>query len=179
MITREEIVEIGRLTKLHGVAGEMSAAIQVDPDVFNELQCVVIDVEGLYVPFFISSNRPFGATSALLMFEDVASQSEATPLLGKTLFALKNDYEHLVQEFAEESQQFPLDYFVGFTISDADENIGEIIGVNSDTINYLWQVKLSDGTIASIPAADDLVQDIDLDSRTITMTLPQGLLELN
>ena len=65
---------------------------------------------------------------------------------------------------------------VGFDITDADSSrtIGRIAAVDDSTINILFE--LEDGRL--IPASEDLITDIDQQARTITMRLPDGLLNL-
>ena len=58
MILRDELIAIGRYNKPHGVAGEISATIDVDIDTLKELSCLVSDIDGIFVPFFVNSCRP-------------------------------------------------------------------------------------------------------------------------
>jgi len=52
--------------------------------------------------------------------------------------------------------------------------VGRIASIDDTTLNLLFE--LEDGKL--IPASEDIISSIDPDSRTITMTLPQGLLDL-
>ena len=51
MIKPEEVYRIGRLGKAHGVKGEVS--LQFDDDIFDRVDCdyLVLDVDGILVPF--------------------------------------------------------------------------------------------------------------------------------
>lgn len=51
MITSDEIIEIGAFVKPHGVKGEISAQIDYEIDL-QELKCLIIDIDGIFVPFF-------------------------------------------------------------------------------------------------------------------------------
>ena len=72
----------------------------------------------------------------------------------------------------------PLDYFIGFELFDHDTPVGHIDDVDDTTANVLFVVKCPDGSHVQVPAADEWVVAFDPDQRTITMDLPQGLLEL-
>ena len=58
MITREELIAIGHYNKTHGVAGEISATIDVDMSLLESLSCLVSDLDGIFVPFFVNACRP-------------------------------------------------------------------------------------------------------------------------
>ena len=65
---------------------------------------------------------------------------------------------------------------MGFDLVEANEGrvVGRIAAIDDTTANTLFE--LEDGRL--IPASDDLVDNIDLKQRTITMRLPEGLLDL-
>ena len=65
---------------------------------------------------------------------------------------------------------------IGFTVIDEQTNttVGTIASVDDSTENVLFE--LEDGTL--IPASEDLITNIDTKKRTITIDLPEGLLEL-
>ena len=52
--------------------------------------------------------------------------------------------------------------------------IGRIAAIDDSTANLLFE--LEDGTL--IPANDDLIEDIDMEGRKITMNIPEGLLDI-
>ena len=65
---------------------------------------------------------------------------------------------------------------MGFDLIEATTGqlVGRIAAIDDQTANVLFE--LEDGTL--IPAADDLVTEIDQKKRQIHMTLPDGLLSL-
>ena len=65
---------------------------------------------------------------------------------------------------------------MGFDIVEASTHtsIGRIAAIDDSTLNILFV--LEDGRL--IPANDDLVTNIDMTNQTITMNIPQGLLEI-
>ena len=79
---------------------------------------------------------------------------------------------------AKEVEELPsLVSLVGFAIVNKanNETIGHIAIIDDSTINILFE--LEDGTL--IPANDDLIEDIDMRTKTVTMNIPQGLLALS
>jgi 16S rRNA processing protein RimM len=168
MIKPEEVYRIGRLGKAHGVKGEVS--LQFDDDIFDRADCdyLVLDVDGILVPFFIEEYRFRSDTVALVKFEDVDTQQRAAELTGCDVY--------FPRALADEDDAPALALLVGFDLVEANEGrtVGRIAAIDDTTANTLFE--LEDGRL--IPASDDLVDDIDLKQRTITMRLPEGLLDL-
>ena len=52
--------------------------------------------------------------------------------------------------------------------------VGTIASVDESTLNILFE--LEDGML--IPASEELITDIDKDNKTITIALPEGILDL-
>lgn len=78
---------------------------------------------------------------------------------------------------ADEGDAVPsLSSLVGFQIVDvkANQAVGRIADIDDQTANILFE--LEDGRL--IPANDDLITDIDMSKQQITMTIPDGLLDL-
>ena len=92
MITRDELISIGHYNKPHGVAGEISASVDVDIDLLQGLSCLVSDMDGIYVPFFVNSCRPKSVETVLLNIDGVNNEVEASKLVNHEIYALKRDY---------------------------------------------------------------------------------------
>ena len=56
--------------------------------------------------------------------------------------------------------------------------VGEIRSVDDSTINTLFELETIDGNDLLVPASDELISAVDTERQTITMELPEGLLEL-
>ena len=177
MITRDELISIGHYNKPHGVAGEISATIDVEMDLLRNLTCLVSEVDGIFVPFFVNACRPKGCNTVLLTIDGINNEMEATLLVNAEIYALKRDYDDTAVE--EDADGYPLDYFIGFELKDTQGNrLGEIVDVDEQTENAIFIVNRGEDD-CMIPAADDLIVEFDVDNKTMIMDLPQGLLELN
>lgn len=169
MIKNEEVYKIGRLGKAHGVKGEVS--LQFDDDIFDRVDAdyLILDIDGILVPFFMEEYRFRSDTVALVKFEDVNTQQRAAELTGCNVY--------FPRALADEADDSPsLSSLVGFDIVEADggETVGHIAAVDDTTVNLLFE--LEDGRL--IPANDDLIHDIDVAHQVIKMDIPEGLLEL-
>lgn len=166
MIRKEDVYKIGRLGKPHGVNGEVR--FQFDDDVFDRTDCdyLVLEIDGILVPFFIEEYRFHGSETALVKFCDIDTLQQASELTGCDVYFPRGMSD-------TNSQNVSWAEAVGYTIKDGDNVVGKIVSVDDSTINMLFE--LEDGTL--IPATSELIEDIDKPSRTITMRLPKGLIE--
>ena len=169
MIKQEEVYRIGRLGKTHGVRGEVS--LQFDDDIFDRVDAdyLVLELDGILVPFFIEEYRFRSDTVALIKFEDVDTQQRANELTGCDVYFPR-------ALAADDEGEVSLSLLVGFDLVEANggTTIGRIAAIDDTTANLLFE--LEDGRL--IPANDDLIRDIDTKRKTIKMEIPEGLLEL-
>ena len=178
MITRDDLINIGHYNKPHGVNGEISASVEVDFDVLQGLSCLVSDIDGIFVPFFVDDMRPKSADVVLLSIDGLDSEQEVQRLVNHDIYALKREF---LQECEDaDADGYPLDFFIGFDMNDEQGNrLGTIVDVNEQTENAFFIILRDDGDELLIPANDDLIVEFDVDARVMVMSLPDGLLDLN
>ena len=169
MIRKEEVYKIGRLGKTHGVKGEISFLF--DDDVFDRVDAdyLVIDIEGILVPFFMEEYRFKSDSNALMKFEGIDTQERARELTGCDVY-----FPRELTDDDEENLSWTS--LVGFSLIDADsgKDVGRIASIDDSTMNILFE--LEDGTL--IPASEDLITNIDTQRQQIEINLPKGILEL-
>ena len=73
---KDELVVAGRLLKPHGIKGEISAGVEIDDLDLREVKCVVVEIEGIPVPFFPTAVRPKNHASVLVTLDGVTNESE-------------------------------------------------------------------------------------------------------
>lgn len=169
MIRQEEVYKIGRLGKAHGVKGEVS--LQFDDDIFDrvEAEYLVLDIDGILVPFFMEEYRFRSDTVCLVKFCDVDTQQRAQELTGCDVY--------FPRALAETTDETPsLSMLVGYEIvSVADGRaVGKVAAIDDSTANILFELE----TGQLIPANDDLIEVIDTEQQQIRMNIPEGLLNI-
>ena len=169
MIKESDVFKIGRLGKAHGVKGEVT--FMFDDDIFDRVDAdyLVLDIDGILVPFFMEEYRFRSDTVCLVKFKGVDTQQRAQELTGCDIF--------FPRAIAEEGDEMPsLASLVGFEIVNASDGktIGNIAAIDDSTANILFE--LEDGML--IPANDELITDIDAEQRRIRMKIPEGLLDI-
>lgn len=169
MIREDDVYRIGRIGRPHGVKGEVT--FRFDDDVFDRVECdyLVLSVDGILVPFFMEEYRFKGSETALVKFCDVDTQERAAALTGCDVYFPR----HLADG---EGAGMSWSALVGYALVDAASGaaVGRIASVDDATSNILFE--LEDGKL--VPAAAELVEDVDREGRRITVRLPEGLLDL-
>lgn len=175
MIRKEEVYKIGKIGKPHGVKGELT--LFFDDDVFDRVDAdyLVLLIDGILVPFFMEEWRFKSGETALVKFEDINTKEKASELVGCEVFFPK----HLSDRGEDE---LTWDELMGFDLCDDNQNgsvIGKVVGVDESTANVLIEVETPNGDIVLIPASDDIITNVNAESRTINARLPEGLICLN
>jgi 16S rRNA processing protein RimM len=174
MIKKEEVIKIGRILKPHGIHGEL--AFEFDMDVFDEGDptCVILEFDGILVPFFIKSYRLKNHENGLLLLENIDTEEDAKELIKADMYILRSE---LSADTLSDIAESP-DYFVGYTILDGDKTIGKIVSVDYSTENVLWNVVSENNEELLIPVSEEFITTIDDDNFVLHLQLPEGLLEL-
>lgn len=175
MIRQEEVYRIGKIGKPHGVKGELT--LFFDDDVFDrvEAEYLVLNIDGILVPFYMDEWRFKTGETALVKFTDIDTKEAAGELTGCEVYFPK----HLSDRGDDE---LTWDEIKGFTIVDSnrgDAEIGIVAAVDESTVNVLFEVETPDGNMVLVPANEDIIRKVDPESRRITVELPDGLLDLN
>lgn len=166
MIREEDIYKIGKLGKPHGVKGEVS--MHFTDDIFDRTDCdyLILRIDGIMVPFFMEEYRFRSEETALIKFCDIDTQERAAELTGCEVY--------FPRDLAEiDAGTLSYAAIAGFEIVDSatGRDVGRIASVDDSTINTLFEME--DGRL--IPAAAELIEDVDTSARKIVMRLLEGL----
>ena len=168
MIRLEEISPIGVFGKTHGIKGEINLELNVDFDLENT-PYIIVDIDGIFVPFFINDYRYKSDTVALVQFEDIDTEERVRPFFGKKAYVKKE-----VLDDGEEDE-LSINYYVGFTMLTPQRTvIGQIVEIDDSTANVLFV--LDNDTLVPIGAVE--VLDLDPGRHTMIVEVPEGLLDI-
>ncbi|MBD5194154.1 MAG: 16S rRNA processing protein RimM [Bacteroidales bacterium] len=176
MITKQEILEIGKFLKTHALRGELNAMLDVDIDYAEEDHPLIVEIDGIFVPFYIESIRTKGAETFLIKLKGVDNQEEAQSFVNRLIYGLRKDVE---EYFGDEDLELASD-FVGYELIDEEFGpIGKIEGIEDSTSNVLFIVRTLAEEEIFIPVADEFIVGIDDENKIIRTELPSGLLDIN
>ena len=88
MIRLEEISPIGIFGKTHGIKGEINLELNIDFDL-EDTPYIIVDIDGIFVPFFIEDYRYKSDSVALVLFEDINTEERIRPFFGKKAYVKK------------------------------------------------------------------------------------------
>lgn len=175
MIKLSEIAEIGRFNKPHGIKGEISVSVDGNIDLDN-IKCIIVRIEGIFVPFFINSVRPKTADTSLITIDGIDSEEKAQELTNRDIYILRSD---LPEEETDEDGLYASD-LIGYEINDITSgNIGVIENINDSTQNILFIVRTPEGKELYIPVAEEFILSVDPDNETVRTDIPIEILTLN
>ena len=170
MIKQDDVYKIGRIGKPHGIKGELT--MMVEGDVFDRVEgeYLILLIDGILVPFFIEDYRFRSEQPALVKFCDIDTQERASELTGCDVFFPRSLSD------SDDTDTLTWQEAIGYQV--ADDNSGKPLGtisyIDTSTANTL--IELDHGMI--IPAAYEIIKDINTEQRLITMSLPEGLMEI-
>ena len=173
MIRKEEVFKIGQFAKPHGIKGEIS--LVTNCDLFDDVEdpCIVCEVDGILVPFFIEDYRYKADTVMLVKLENVNDEKAVRDFTNREVFFLLEDVgeDDLVGDMSWDS-------FIGYTVIDEQHgDLGKITDVDETTINVLLQIDHKGNEIL-LPAAEELITSADHENKTLRVSVPEGLLDL-
>lgn len=171
-IPKADCEKIGFFRKTHGVHGDL--VLEFEPKFeysLEESERLFVELEGLLVPFFISDNgfRFTSSKSGIVTFEWVNTEKYAKRLVGSSIYLFKKE----IIDQPEESE-FILE---GFLL--IDEKLGEI-GMINQVDNYSGNIVLTvnyRGNEILIPYNNEIAVSLNETQKTITLILPEGILE--
>lgn len=174
MIRKEDVYKIGIFNKSHGIHGEL--AFTFTDDIFDRVEAdyLVCLMDGILVPFFLEEYRFRSDTTALVKLEGVDTEERARMFTNvEVYFPVKHAEE-------ETSDELTWNYFVGCRVEEVHHGcLGEIVEVDTTTVNTLFVVELAKGGELLIPACEEFILDLDRRHRVLTMELPEGLVDLD
>lgn len=178
MIREEEIIEVGKFFKPHGLKGELNVTTIYDAGILEEGYPLIVDIDGIFVPFYAEGVRPKGNFSSLVKLESIDDKDKAAALVNKKIYMLRKDVALYLD--MEESELEDETDIVGYTLRDTEGNkIGKIVDIDDSTDNVLLCVRPDESDEPDeeilVPMHEDLIEAIDEELQEITMQLPEGL----
>ncbi len=175
MIKQEETFPIGYIAKHRGLVGEVEINFTDDAFDRGDAPYLLFRMDGLFVPFFWEEYRFKNDGTAIFKFEEINTEAEAKKFVGTTIHYPQ---KHLSDE--EMNELSSLKALTGFHVETAEgKQLGIVEYVDDSSTNTLLSISDKDSNEILIPYHDDFLVAFDLKRRTLTLNLPEGLLNLN
>lgn len=172
-MNKKDCFFLGKIVKKYSFKGELLAKLDTDePELYEQLDSVFVDLRGNLVPFFIESSQLHKSELLRIKFEDVETEADADSLLKSDLYLPLDFLPEL------EDDKFYFHEIIGFTVEDTSfGTVGTITGVNDSTAQSLFEIDRN-GIEILIPMNDEFITKVDKPNKTIVVTTPEGLIDL-
>lgn len=160
---------IGRITKPHGVRGEVRVEVITDvPERFTWLETVFVGQDDPR-PVAVESVR-FHKSWALLKLAGYDSREAAVDLRGQWLQVPEEEGIPL------EEGEYYLYQLVGLEVyTDQGDHLGELVEVLETKANNVFVIHGDRGEVL-LPDIEEVIQEIDFEANTMTVHLIAGLI---
>ena len=163
MITNEQVISIGRLTRTHGKRGELQCLMSNEYWDNADATFLILKLDNILVPFRVLDWRGKGSDSLIFQLDHIEDEQQAQRLVGTEAFMLLSDMN-------QEDEVMPTwQSLLGYRVVDTDQgDLGIVNQVDETTINTL--ITLNDGRL--IPIHEDFIIDINSEDKQLTICLP-------
>lgn len=169
---KEDAFYIGYITKTKGLKGEVQLYFEFENYEILDLDVIFMDINAKMVPFFSKSHKLYPNNTGLFYFEDIDHIDKAQPLIKKKVFL------PLTKMPEPDEDDFSYGDLKGFmVIDDSFGELGEVILVQEYPQQFVATVLHKDKEIM-FPLNEELILDIDIDKKAMSVDLPEGLIEL-
>ena len=169
---KEDCYLLGKITRRHGLQGNVFLKLDTDqPEMYNKLDTILLDINGLLVPFFVAK-QSWGKTDTLIISFKNATEALVDQSLGKDVYMPLNTLRKLT------GNKFYYHEVVGFEIREKDgKTCGTIVSVNDQTAQHYFILELA-GKEIIIPIIKDWIIELNREEKYLKMNLPEGLMDV-
>ena len=166
------MIRIGKIVAAHGLGGALVLThvvgsakwLKKDTVLMVELQ------KGSFIPYFVSQCKAANEKEYIINIENITRVEEAKKLVTKQVYV----DEAVLADYARSS---PL-LWIGFKIIDKQKgDLGPITDVLQTNAQWLARL-MYQNTEVLIPLIEQMIDKIDIKTKTIKVNLPDGLLEV-
>lgn len=163
MITNEQVISIGRITRTHGKRGEIQCLTSNEYWDNAEATFLILSMDNILVPFRVLDWRGKGSDSLIFQLDRITDEQSAQSLIGCQAYMLASD-------LSDDDELLPTwQSLVGYRVLDTDQGeLGTIIHVDESTINTL--ITLDNDLL--LPLHEDFIINIDQHNKLLTICLP-------
>jgi 16S rRNA processing protein RimM len=163
----EPAIAVGRVTKAHGIRGEVAVQNRSDNPERWQPGAVVFDAAGRTLT--VTTVRPH-RERLLVTFQEIADRTAAEPLVGQELFVPESWLPALA---AGEWWAFQIEGLA--VVTEAGRELGTVVEVLDYPAHDLWRIVDADEHETLLPAVEAFVVSVDLDARRAVVRDVAGL----
>lgn len=167
-MNKDEIIPVGRITGVHGIKGEIKVALYGDLEGF-EWTAVFITGKNRREEKRVLRVRPHKG-ALIFELEGYSTRNASEPLVGLEVSIRAEDLPELSED------EYYYSDLVGMDVWSVDgRHIGAVTNIIQTGSNDVLEVHGEFGEVL-IPAIEETVLKVDMEKRTVTVRLMEGLL---
>ncbi len=167
----EEYLEIGQIVNTSGLKGEVKVKPLTDDITrFNELESIYIQKAKQLVKYKIQGVK-YIKNMVILKLEGIDTIEEAEKYRN---FYIKINRDDAVE--LEKNSYFIVDIIGCDVYTDEDVLLGKVTEVFQTGSNDVYAVKTTEGKEIFLPAISDVIKNIDIQNKKVTIHVLEGLI---
>jgi len=165
---------IGKVSAAHGVRGELRiTSFSGEIDNFKTLQSIIIKKpDGCMETFAVAAARANGK-KIILSLKGYSNINEVLHLPGSEVYIRRDQLPPLPDD-----EYYWCDLLGLQAVTEEGKPLGELSDIITAGGNDVYVIKNNAGEEILVPAVDDVVLDVDISAGRMTVSLPEGLLDL-
>lgn len=165
---------VGEIVNTHGIRGELKIVPHThfaEQRFAKGSRLVIVEGNGRQTPATVQTSRVH-KKAYIVSFKEFTHIQEVEKFKG-SLLKVEEQYQDALGE-----DEFYYHEIIGCEVyTDEGEKLGEITEILSPGANDVWVVKRPQGKDVLLPFIDDVVLDVDVNNKKVTVALMEGLLE--
>lgn len=162
--------KIGQITSAVGIKGEVR--------VFSYMDEITrfCDIEKVYLgetldKYYTIEKVRFDKGLAIIKFSEVPDRNTSESLKGLNLYIPREEY------VLDEDSYFVDDLIDCNVVSEDGISLGRVIKVINNVAQDIYEVEKADKKTFLVPAVHEFIKNVDIDSKTITIHVIDGLVD--
>jgi 16S rRNA processing protein RimM len=165
---------VGRIRDAHGIKGEIFVALKAKTaDWLPSLTVLGLrrQLEEDFASWDVEAARPH-KDGLIVRLKGIVDRNDAEAIRGSQVAVPQSYIE------AQGNETVFMGQLLGLEVLDPEgRSLGKVVDVGSNGFQDLLVVANEKGRF-DVPLVDDFINELDLDSRKIVMSLPEGLIEV-
>lgn len=168
-----DLLEVGKIVNTHGLRGEVKVVPWTDyPEVFEDIETVYVKKKSDYERLDIGGIK-YQKNNLIIRFAQLKDINEAEKYKNKVLYAEREALGELPEGVYYIADLIGLD-----VVKEDGEKVGVIADVFNTGSNDIYEVKRDGQKNLLLPVIDDVVLNIDIENKKVTVRMMEGLEDL-
>ncbi len=168
-----DLLEVGKIVNTHGLRGEVKVVPWTDyPEVFEDIESVYIKKKSEYERLDIAGIK-YQKNNLIIRFAQLKDINEAEKYKNKVLYAEREALGELPEGVYYIADLIGLD-----VVKEDGEKVGVIADVFNTGSNDIYEVKREGQKNLLLPVIDDVVLNVDIENKRVTVRMMEGLEDL-